>query len=204
MHQGPLWLAVRAAGRKGARLTPEQVVLVDREDREIGIEEKLRVHVVGALHRAVSVFLFDMSGRLLLQRRADGKYHSAGKWSNTCCSHPRPGESPIAAAHRRLVEEMGIACDLSPAFSFIYRAELDGGLVEHELDHVFVGTFAGTPVPDEREVGGWGWMAMPALIADCQANPSQYSAWLPRALEELVRRRMPSLPISDRLASAST
>jgi isopentenyl-diphosphate delta-isomerase len=179
------------------------VVLVDRDDRETGTEEKLRAHQVGALHRAVSVFLFDVHGRLLLQRRADGKYHSAGKWSNTCCSHPRPGEEPIDAARRRLVEEMGIDCDLSPAFSFIYRAELDGGLIEHELDHVFVGTFVGAPLPDKREVGAWGWMAVPALIAECLANPSHYSAWLPRALDELVRLRVPTFAVSERLAPAS-
>jgi isopentenyl-diphosphate delta-isomerase len=166
-------------------------VLVDRDDREIGTEEKQRAHEVGALHRAVSVFLFDGHGRVLLQRRAKRKYHSAGKWSNTCCSHPRPGETPVDAAHRRLGEEMGIACELTPAFSFIYRAELDRGLIEHELDHVFVGTFTGAPTPDAREVASWGWMPISALIADCAADPEKYSAWLPTALGEMIRKRLP-------------
>jgi isopentenyl-diphosphate delta-isomerase len=166
-------------------------VLVDRSDRELGTEEKLRAHQTGALHRAVSVFLFDAEHRLLLQRRADGKYHSAGKWSNTCCSHPRPGETPLAAAARRLTEEMGIACDLAPAFSFIYRADLGDGLVEHELDHVFIGAFDGTPEPDPREVQAWEWMPLSAVAADCDKNGDRYTRWLPLALAELGRRALP-------------
>jgi isopentenyl-diphosphate delta-isomerase len=185
-------MAVRPAGREDDRLTAEErVVLVDRNDREIGTEEKLRAHESGVLHRAVSVFVFDAHGRILLQRRARRKYHSAGKWSNTCCSHPRPGETPSDAAHRRLGEEMGISSELTPAFSFIYRAELDHGLIEHELDHVFVGTFTGAPAPDVHEVSSWGWMPMATLIADCAAAPADYSAWLPTALEEMVRQRSP-------------
>src|SRR4051812_6447330 len=199
-------MALRPAGREDDRLTAEErVVLVDRNDREIGTEEKMRAHEAGVLHRAVSVFVFDFHGRVLLQRRARQKYHSAGKWSNTCCSHPRPEESPADAAHRRLGEEMGIACELTPAFSFVYRAELDGGLVEHELDHVFVGGFTGTPVPDPLEVASWGWIPMDALVADCAADPSRYSAWLPIALDELMRWQV-SRPrfLSEVAASAST
>ena len=169
-------------------------MLVDLEDAEIGTEEKLRAHHSGALHRAVSVFLFDAHQRLLLQRRADGKYHSPGKWSNTCCGHPRPGETAVAAAERRLAEEMGITCSLAPAFSFVYRADLENGLVEHELDHVFVGSFRGAPLPNEEEVHGWGWMPMDDLIADCRTTPASYSAWLPIALDELSRRGFPAAP----------
>ncbi|HET9425175.1 MAG TPA: isopentenyl-diphosphate Delta-isomerase [Gemmatimonadaceae bacterium] len=166
----------------------ERVILVDEEDRELGSEEKLRAHEAGALHRAVSVFLFDDQGRLLLQQRAEGKYHSAGLWSNTCCGHPRPGESAADAAARRLREEMGIACDLTPRFVFRYRAGLDGGLTEHELDHVFTGRFTGTPSPDPREVEAWGWMSLPALAADCETSPHRYSAWLPIAVREILAR----------------
>jgi isopentenyl-diphosphate delta-isomerase len=169
----------------------ERVVLVDADDHEIGTEAKLRAHETGVLHRAVSVFVFDANRRLLMQRRADGKYHSAGRWSNTCCSHPRPGESPLAAAGRRLMEEMGIECELRPAFSFIYRADLGNGLIEHELDHVFVGTFGGAPRPNANEVQAWGWMALPSLIADCRERPEQYTAWLPLALAELEGRGLP-------------
>jgi isopentenyl-diphosphate delta-isomerase len=166
-------------------------VLVDPHDQELGTEEKLRVHQTGALHRAVSAFLFDERGQLLLQRRADGKYHSAGKWSNTCCSHPRPGETPLAAATRRLGEEMGVACELTPAFSFVYRAALDNGLVEHELDHVFTGAFDGTPVPDPLEVQAWKWMPLTAVVADCREHSGRYSAWLAPALAEFARRGLP-------------
>src|SRR5687768_17165134 len=119
--------------------TQEQVILVDEWNREVGADEKLRAHESGALHRAFSVFVFDAAGRLLLQRRARSKYHSGGLWSNTACGHPRPGEGTDEAARRRLREEMGFECGLREAFVFTYRAELEGGLVEHEFDQVFVG-----------------------------------------------------------------
>lgn len=167
-----------------AAVPEERVILVDANDREIGTEEKLRAHERGTLHRAFSVFVFDDRGRVLLQRRAAGKYHSAGLWSNTCCGHPRPGESVPSAAARRLNEEMGISCELTPRFSFVYSASLDHGLTEHELDHVLTGRFSGTPSPDPREVDSWGWMSLPALVADCAASPERYSAWLPIALRE--------------------
>ena len=117
----------------------EQVILVDQQDREIGVAEKLEAHRKGKLHRAFSVFLFNAKDEMLLQQRAAEKYHSGGLWTNTCCSHPRPGEPTEAAARRRLREEMGISCNLNKAFDFIYRAEFDNGLIEHELDHVFIG-----------------------------------------------------------------
>ncbi|HEX7957304.1 MAG TPA: isopentenyl-diphosphate Delta-isomerase, partial [Pyrinomonadaceae bacterium] len=120
-------------------MASEQLILVDADDRELGAGEKLEVHRAGALHRAFSVFVFDGRGRLLMQRRAAGKYHSGGLWSNTACGHPRPGEATRAAARRRLREEMGLDCELSAAFEFVYRAELGDSLVEHEYDHVFVG-----------------------------------------------------------------
>ena len=158
---------------------PEHVVLVDESDREIGTAEKLSVHRDGRLHRAVSVFVFDGAGRWLLQRRADGKYHSPGLWSNTACTHPRPGEPPAQAASRRLDEEMGVRCALRPAFRRVYRAELPGPepLVEHELDHVFVGRFDGEPVPAAAEVSGWEWVEADALRADLQNRPERYTAW---------------------------
>ena len=157
----------------------EHVVLVDEADRELGTAEKLSVHRDGRLHRAVSVFLFDGHGRWLLQRRADGKYHSPGLWSNTACTHPRPGELPEAAASRRLGEEMGVRCALRPAFARVYRAELDGPepLVEHELDHVFVGRFDGEPVPAAAEVSGWRWVEADVLRADLGARPERYTPW---------------------------
>jgi len=169
-------------------MEPERVVLVDEQDRETGTEEKLAAHRRGLLHRAFSVFVFDMRGNLLLQRRADGKYHSAGLWSNTCCGHPRPGEDVLAAAHRRLAEEMGFDCPLTHRFSFTYRADLDQGLVEHEFDHVFDGRYPDPPEPDPTEVGEWRRAPVPALLADLVKNPGRYSAWLAPALEGLRER----------------
>ena len=163
----------------------ELVVLVDGEDAELGVAEKQRVHETGQLHRAVSVFLFDRAGRLLLQRRASGKYHSPGLWSNTCCGHPRPGESAIAAALRRLREEMGVECALESRGTFTYRAELGSGLFEHELDHLFVGRFDGAPDPDAGEVGAWRWAPLEALRAECSRYPERFTAWLPLALAAL-------------------
>ncbi len=160
-------------------LPDDRVVLVDADDRELGTADKLSVHRDGRLHRAVSVFLFDGEGRWLLQRRADGKYHSPGLWSNTACTHPRPGERPAEAASRRLAEEMGVRCLLRPAFVRVYRAELDGPepLVEHELDHVFVGDFVGQPAPSPVEVSDWTWAHPDALVDDLDARPERYTPW---------------------------
>lgn len=155
----------------------ERVALVDEYDREIGSEEKLAVHKRGTLHRAVSVFVFNNDEELLLQRRAATKYHSGGRWSNTCCGHPRPGESPDAAARRRLREEMGFECPLEPAFTFVYRAELENGLREHEYDHVFVGWFDGIPEPDAAEVADWRWERVDRVRTDQQQHPDAYTVW---------------------------
>jgi isopentenyl-diphosphate Delta-isomerase len=166
----------------------ELVVLVDADDREIGVSPKMRAHRNGDLHRAISVFLFNSRGEMLLQRRASGKYHSSGLWSNACCSHPRPGESAHAAAMRRLEEEMGIRCDLQPTFRFTYRAEFDSGLVEHELDHVFLGETEEDPRVDPEEVGEWRWTSIAELRAEMLAEPDRFTAWfhiaLPRVMEE--------------------
>lgn len=164
-------------------MTSEQLILVDAYDREVGVKEKLQTHVEGTLHRAVSVFVFDAKERLLLQKRARTKYHSGGLWSNTACGHPRPGESTLQAAHRRLRDEMGFDCELRAAFEFLYRAELEGALIEHEYDHVFVGTHDGVPTPDPAEVEDWRWVTMDELRHDLRAEPQQYSYWLKIAVE---------------------
>jgi isopentenyl-diphosphate Delta-isomerase len=155
----------------------EYVVLVDEKDNAVGIAEKLAAHRDAARHRAVSVFLFCNDGQMLLQRRAVSKYHSGGLWSNACCGHPRPGETPVAAGARRLREEMGLACTLVPAFGFTYRADLGGGLTEHEYDHVFVGYTEDDPSPDPEEVGEWARIDCTALRADVAARPGAYTAW---------------------------
>jgi isopentenyl-diphosphate delta-isomerase len=154
------------------------VVLVDSADAALGVATKLDAHRDGRLHRAVSVVLFDDHGRLLMQRRATGKYHSGGLWSNTCCGHPRPGESVDDAARRRLVDELGIRdCALTPVDQFLYYAELGGGLVEHELDHVVVGRWNGTAAPNPREVSETRWVGREHLLAELAEFPSRYTAW---------------------------
>ncbi|HZG53959.1 MAG TPA: isopentenyl-diphosphate Delta-isomerase [Pyrinomonadaceae bacterium] len=171
----------RGAGAGAAAM--EQVILVDEHDRELGAAEKLSAHAAGRLHRAFSIFVFNSAGRLLLQRRAKGKYHSGGLWSNTCCGHPRPEESTPAAARRRLREEMNFDCELSAAFEFLYRAEFANELIEHEYDHVFVGEFDGAFTPEESEVEEWKWTTTDELRRDLRERPEEYTYWLRAALE---------------------
>ncbi|MGC8851384.1 MAG: isopentenyl-diphosphate Delta-isomerase, partial [Candidatus Micrarchaeia archaeon] len=136
----------------------EQVILVDENDRELGVGEKMEVHRNGQLHRAFSIFVFNSDGKLLIHQRAKEKYHSGGLWTNTCCSHPRPGEKLDEAIHRRLVEEMGFDCPLKEVFSFVYQVKFENGLFEHELDHVYIGKFDGDPKPNPAEVMDWKWV----------------------------------------------
>ena len=163
----------------------EEVVLVDENDNEVGTAEKLEAHKKGLLHRAFSVFIFNSKGELLLQRRASDKYHSGGLWSNTCCSHPRPGEKLISAATRRLKEEMGIETTLSQTFSFTYKVNLENGLTEHEYDHVFLGVFDGSPKVNPSEATDWKWIDVEDLKKDIEANPRKYTYWLKEPLEKL-------------------
>jgi isopentenyl-diphosphate delta-isomerase len=179
------------------------VVLVNEADAAQGTAEKLRAHTEGWLHRALSVFVFDPEGRLLLQRRADGKYHSGGLWSNTCCSHPYPDESPLAGARRRLQEEMGFSCALTPAFHFTYRASVGSSLVEHEYDHVFVGLADDIDVrPNPDEVSDWTWMAPSALRADVTARPDRYTVWFRRLLDRALAHTPTADPAPDAPASS--
>ncbi|HZJ33936.1 MAG TPA: isopentenyl-diphosphate Delta-isomerase [Vicinamibacterales bacterium] len=157
---------------------PDLVTLVDRDDNVVGAEEKIRAHREGKLHRAFSVFVFDEGRRLLIQRRATGKYHSGGLWSNTCCGHPRPGESADGAAGRRLTEEMGFVCDLRPAFRTIYEMSVADSMIEHELNQVFIGWFNGSPSPDTREVEACRWMDLAQLRDSIDASPERYTPWL--------------------------
>ena len=165
----------------------EEVVLVDERDRRAGVASKLAAHEGGGrLHRAFSVFVFDSAGRLLLQRRAAGKYHFGGLWTNTCCGHPRPGEDVMEAASRRLWEEMGIAPELARATSFVYEAfDPASGLTEREYDHVFRGRYDGEPTPDPEEADGWTWVDPEELAADLSENPDEYTPWFPLAAERL-------------------
>ncbi len=181
-----------SSGGDGRPGNPETLlVAVDEQDRETGVVELMTAHRQGILHRAFSIFVFDDADRLLLQRRATGKYHSGGLWSNTCCSHPRVGESLLAGAHRRLREEMGFDCPLRVVFGFVYRAELDHGLAEHEYDHVVVGRFPGTPVPNADEVADWKWEDLPAIRSQLTDTPRAFTAWFGMALDGLLARGFP-------------
>jgi isopentenyl-diphosphate delta-isomerase len=166
--------------------TQEQVILVDALDNEMGSMEKMEVHLKGLLHRAFSVFLFNNQGEMLLQKRAADKYHSPGLWTNTCCSHPRPGELVKDAANRRLVEEMGIVANIEHAFHFIYNARLDQGLVEHELDHVYIGTYDGIINPDEQEVSDYLYINMEVLKNKIMSAPDDFTAWFKIAFPKVV------------------
>lgn len=162
----------------------ERIVLVDANDQETGTAPKLDGHREGLLHRALSVVIRDPAGRLLLQKRHVGKYHSGGLWTNTCCSHPRPGEPVAVAAERRLAEEMGFRCPLVPLMAVTYRAEVGNGLVEHELVHVFGGVFAGRIAPDPAEADGFQWIEPAALAADRALLGSRYSVWFNKYCDE--------------------
>lgn len=154
-----------------------KVVLVDKEDNKIGTEEKIKAHKEGKLHRAFSILIFNSEGELLIQERNPKKYHSGGVWSNTCCSHPRPGEKLEEAVHRRLKEECGFDTNLKKKFSFIYKAKLDNGLTEHELDHVFLGEYNGDPKPDPKEISRMKWIKPDELKKAIKISPEEYAPW---------------------------
>ena len=166
----------------------EQVILVDSSDREKGTMGKEQAHREGRLHRAFSVFLFNEAGELLLQRRAAGKYHSAGLWTNSCCSHPRPGETAMEAAVRRTKEEMGITASVEKLFDFVYFTPLENGYFEYEFDHVFFGKTNEQPRPDPAEVMDTKWMSAEAIAADLDANPSAYTFWFQLIFKDIVAR----------------
>ena len=153
------------------------VILVDEKDNVLGTLPKLEVHAKGLLHRAISVFLFDDEGNWIIQQRALNKYHSAGLWTNTCCSHPYYNETVIDAANRRLMEEMGVECELNFVFKLLYRAELDNELVEHELDHVFVGFTNQLPQPNVDEVMAWSKLSFFDIDQEIQLYPEKYTEW---------------------------
>ncbi|MEN9686187.1 MAG: hypothetical protein RLZZ28_1973 [Bacteroidota bacterium] len=155
----------------------EQVILVDENDLATGAMEKVAAHEKAVLHRAFSVFIFNNKGEMLLQQRAENKYHSGGLWTNTCCSHPRPGEPTITAALRRLEEEMGFTTEIKKIFDFVYRAAFENGLIENEYDHVFVGVYDGPVQPDSREVNAFVYADMAAISSALESDPQKYTAW---------------------------
>jgi isopentenyl-diphosphate delta-isomerase len=165
----------------------EQVILVDKNDTSTGTMEKMEAHRQAILHRAFSVFIFNSKGEMLLQQRAPGKYHSGGLWTNSCCSHPRPGEDTLQAASRRLREEMGFETPLKKVFDFVYKTNFENGLSEHEFDHVFVGQYDGKVNPDSAEVNNYAYRPMKSIAELLQTNPELFTAWFriafPKVLE---------------------
>ena len=166
----------------------EQVILVDKNDNQIGLMAKMEAHEKALLHRAFSVFTFNDKGELLLQQRAADKYHSPLLWTNTCCSHQRNGETSLEAGKRRLQEEMGFTCDLEEVFSFIYKAPFDNGLTEHELDHVMIGKYNENPIVNKEEVEAFKWMTLEEVKVDMEINPAIYTVWFTIIFKEYYTR----------------
>jgi len=173
---------------------PNRVVLVDKYGRDVLTQdgvlytmEKVEAHRNGSLHRAISVFIFNSRNNLLLQKRAVDKYHSPGKWTNTCCTHPLPGEFPLAAARRRLHEEMGLITTLTEVFSLSYHADVGNGMLEYEFDHVFFGASNHNPIPNPAEVADWDWVSIEELAQDLIIDPEKYSAWLRQCFNEVIK-----------------
>lgn len=165
------------------------VILVDESDTPVGTMEKMEVHQKALLHRAFSVFIFNQNGEMLLQQRAAGKYHSAGLWTNACCSHPAPGSDTKTAASKRLQEELGFTTPLKESFNFIYNAPFDNGLTEHEFDHVFIGTYDGEILPNPAEVSAYAYLPVSEIQDAILTQPDKYTVWFkiafPRVIEYL-------------------
>jgi len=165
----------------------EKVILVDKNDNQLGLMEKIEAHEKAILHRAFSVFILNENNELLLQKRGINKYHSPGLWTNTCCSHPRNGEDVLDAGIRRLKEEMGFVTKLSSLLSFIYKAEFDNGLTEHEFDHVLIGKYSSNPIINELEVCDWKWIDLDVLSQDILDNPEIYTVWFKIIFEKFYK-----------------
>jgi isopentenyl-diphosphate delta-isomerase len=163
---------------------PKYVILVDTQDNELGVMEKLQAHQEGKLHRAFSIFIFNNKNELLLQQRALSKYHSGGLWTNTCCSHPSPNETILDAAQRRLFEEMGISCELKIINHFIYQSDFENGLKEHEFDYIIIGQSNEIPLINKDEVANYKWQTIEEIEKDIILNPTQYTIWFKIALQK--------------------
>ena len=159
------------------RPDPRGVVLLDAQDKPIGTMGKHAAHMRGLYHAAISIILVDRAGRQLLQQRAFTKYHCGGLWTNACCSHPRPDETPEQAAQRRLFEELGFVTEVTPAFDFIYKAALDNDLTEYEFDHVLLGNYDGKVEINLSEVGDFCYRSMEDIRNELVAHPGKYTAW---------------------------
>jgi isopentenyl-diphosphate Delta-isomerase len=155
----------------------QEVILVNERDEQIGTMPKMKAHREGLLHRAFSVFIFNRKGEMLLQQRAAHKYHSGGLWTNACCSHPSPGEETLQAATRRLQEEMGFSTPMQKAFDFVYKSSYENGLTEFEFDHVFIGQYNETILPDKEEVSDYCFKPMEEIQSSLMSHPGKYTSW---------------------------
>lgn len=164
-----------------------EVILVNEQDEAIGSMEKMEAHEKALLHRAFSVFIFNSKREMLLQQRSDKKYHSAGLWTNACCSHPSPGEDTATAAARRLKEELGFTAPLKEAFTFIYRTDFENGLTENEFDHVYTGVYDGRVVADEDEVKNFAFIAMDEIEESIRRDPGKFTTWFVIAFPEIKK-----------------
>ena len=166
----------------------ERVILVDKLDNQIGTMPKMEAHQKAILHRAFSVFILNERGELMLQQRAHDKYHSPSLWTNTCCSHQREGEGNVEAGKRRLEEEMGFTTDLTELFHFIYQAPFENGLTEHELDHVMLGYYQGSPKINKLEVADWKWMNIQNISESIKINPQEYTVWFKIVFDQFIKK----------------
>lgn len=164
----------------------EFIICVDTNDNEIGYIEKMDAHVKGILHRALSIFIFNDKNEILLQKRYSGKYHSPSLWTNTCCTHPNKNENTLAAANRRLEQEMGFSCNLTEVFSFLYYVEFDNNLIEHEFDHVFFGRYNGDIKINPLEVEDYKWISLDEILDDLKLNPNNYTFWFKYIIENHI------------------
>jgi len=162
------------------------VIVVNEKDEWMGSMEKLQAHKEGVLHRAFSVFVLNDKNELLLQQRAQDKYHSGGLWSNTCCSHPAPGESNMAAAHRRLKEEMGFDCDIEKIFELRYKSDVGNGLTENEYDHIFIGYHNGQTNLNSAEAKDAKFIDLDSLHTWMQKEPQAFTAWFHLAMPKFT------------------
>ncbi|MGE3919844.1 MAG: isopentenyl-diphosphate Delta-isomerase [Gammaproteobacteria bacterium] len=173
-------------------MTPNQIILVDENDQQIGTEEKLRAHQNALLHRAFSVFIYrkhEHQYEILLQQRNSNKYHSGGLWTNTCCSHPTPGETTIKAGERRLFEEMGIRTSLKEIGSFIYKASVGNNLIEHEYDHVLLGEYADEPPNiDASEISAYRWISISECEDELNQYPEKFTSWFKKAFSFVLEQ----------------
>jgi len=164
----------------------EQLILVNELDEIVGTMEKMEAHQKAMLHRAFSIFIFNSKGEMLLQQRAEEKYHCGGLWTNTCCSHPRPEEDTAAAAKRRLQEELGFTTPIKKAFDFVYKAPFSNGLTEYEFDHVFFGEYEGDLRPNPKEVAAVRYLSVNTIQSMMEEKPAQFTPWFHIAFPKMM------------------